>query len=572
LSRNASFRLLSCGTISIAGLGIEAWLVNGKEIEHPINGIASGQRGDASRWLRLPHARRASPRAGPSRRLLLAAGAVAVLVVAWAGIVLAVPQARFVIYDPRVKTGLEVFLAAVSLFLAVVFFLFPEDDGRLRLRWVSLGFVMLGLGGIGFGYLLPIADGTSQLNTAMFGSLLVRSCAATVLAAGLSLPRPPRLTATRASRLLAAFTMLALGVWLIADRLPRLVAVDSLDSIVDRGPTILPGLTAWHWSLSVIPIIAAIAAAAGSVVTYPGRAPEGWLTVALVLMAGSQLHTYLWPTAYSSILTTASILRIAFTVVIAMGGFLELRRVAAERATLLATERAAAARQAELARLRADFSAMVVHELASPLAAVRRSADLLAADSLTTAQAHAVQTIERQVGLLDALVADAQAGADAGRDDFDVFPSAVPLGLLLADAVDYAETLPGEHQVTCGDVPQAVVRADPERMAQVLHNLLGNAAKYAPAGTPILLLAERADGHIRITVEDRGPGVAPGDVPHIFEMYARGTHGDHRVIPGKGLGLFLSRRIVQAHGSDLHVADSTNGHGARFWFELEVAG
>jgi len=190
-------------------------------------------------------------------------------------------------------------------------------------------------------------------------------------------------------------------------------------------------------------------------------------------------------------------------------------------------------------------------------------------DPLSPAQARAVGTIEREVGLLDALVADAQASANAERDDFAVYPLPVPLGVLLADASAYAEMLPGAHPFVCEAEAQAVVLADPERIAQVLHNLLDNAAKYTPDGRPITLRAERAAERVRITVEDRGAGIRGDDVAHIFEKYARGGNADHRSRPGKGLGLYLSRRIVQAHGSDLRVADAAEG-GARFWFELEV--
>jgi signal transduction histidine kinase len=278
----------------------------------------------------------------------------------------------------------------------------------------------------------------------------------------------------------------------------------------------------------------------------------------------------LWPTAYSSILTTASALRIGFTTVIGVGGFFQLRRVAAERAALLAVERETAARQARLIRLHADFTAMVRHELASPLAAVRRSAELLAGDPLTTAQARALTTIERQVGLLDALVADAQANAPAERENFAVAPQPVPVAVLLADARDYAETLPGRHPVRTETASDAWVMADPERIAQVLHNLLDNAAKYTPDGVPITLRAEAMDGAARISVEDQGPGIAVEDLPHIFERYGRGADPAQRAQPGKGLGLYLSRRIVQAHGSDLRVDPALDAGGARFWFDLEV--
>jgi RNA polymerase sigma factor (sigma-70 family) len=107
-------------------------------------------------------------------------------------------------------------------------------------------------------------------------------------------------------------------------------------------------------------------------------------------------------------------------------------------------------------------------------------------------------------------------------------------------------------------------------MGQVLRNLLSNAAKYAPPGTPIELRAVRRGEHVRIEVADHGFGIHPDDMPRIFEKFGRGRDRGGRKVAGAGLGLYLSRRIVQAHGSDLTV-ESTPGVGSVFGFDLPVA-
>ncbi len=122
-----------------------------------------------------------------------------------------------------------------------------------------------------------------------------------------------------------------------------------------------------------------------------------------------------------------------------------------------------------------------------------------------------------------------------------------------------AGTLKGSEQVL----------ADPERVGQVLRNLLSDAVKYSPEGTPIELRAARKNGRVRIEVADRGPGIRPEDLARIFEKFGRGRDREGRKVPGVGLGLYLSRRIVRAHGTDLTV-ETESGRGSVFGFELEV--
>src|SRR5829696_2032139 len=104
-----------------------------------------------------------------------AAGVSAIVVIVWLILILGVSEIRFVIVAPTAKAGFEVFLALLQLSAALVLFLFPAEVERPRLRWVSLGFMILGLGGLGFGYLYPAAGGTVDFNEAMYGSVLTQS-------------------------------------------------------------------------------------------------------------------------------------------------------------------------------------------------------------------------------------------------------------------------------------------------------------------------------------------------------------------------------------------------------------
>ena len=173
--------------------------------------------------------------------------------------------------------------------------------------------------------------------------------------------------------MVGAAVVLGVMTPLIADHLPQLVHIQHLDipSIFSQTP--LNGLTTWHWAFSSMLVVLAVAAAVGAAREYIRGTLGSWLVIAMVIWAGSQVHNMFWPSPYNPVLTTADVLRLAFAIIVAVGGVVELRRVATERATLLAAQRELTNRLTELAIMKADFTAMVVHELHSPLAASVRS-------------------------------------------------------------------------------------------------------------------------------------------------------------------------------------------------------
>jgi PAS domain S-box-containing protein len=231
-------------------------------------------------------------------------------------------------------------------------------------------------------------------------------------------------------------------------------------------------------------------------------------------------------------------------------------------------------RMEKLAVLKADFTAMVAHEIDAPLAVIRMFTEVLSVGELEPAERdRALDTIRAEVGVLDSLIADLRLAASIERDDFSVNPQRIAVAELLEDAAAYARTLPGDHPLVV-EGTEGRVWADPFRIGQVLRNLLSNAAKYSPAGLPIELRARpvsKANGtpeRVRIEVADHGPGIHPDDVTRIFEKFGRGRDRFGRRKPGVGLGLYASRRILRTHGSELEL-DSTPGAGTVFGFELE---
>jgi signal transduction histidine kinase len=116
-----------------------------------------------------------------------------------------------------------------------------------------------------------------------------------------------------------------------------------------------------------------------------------------------------------------------------------------------------------------------------------------------------------------------------------------------------------------GSVPR--IRADRERLQQVLQNLVDNAVKYSPAHGDVIVSAWAENGVVRISVRDDGPGIPLEDQRLIFEKFGRSTAGEAK--PGTGLGLFIARSIAEAHGGTLEV-DSEPDHGSVFTLELPL--
>ena len=112
------------------------------------------------------------------------------------------------------------------------------------------------------------------------------------------------------------------------------------------------------------------------------------------------------------------------------------------------------------------------------------------------------------------------------------------------------------------------VEADSERIQRVIINFVNNAVKYAPLSQEILIRVERMPGSARLSVIDKGPGIAAEKLPHVFERFYR-TDDDGCQYSGLGLGLYLSAEIIKKHGGDIGV-ESEAGRGSAFWFTLPL--
>ncbi|MDB5097128.1 MAG: ntrB [Cyanobacteria bacterium RYN_339] len=231
----------------------------------------------------------------------------------------------------------------------------------------------------------------------------------------------------------------------------------------------------------------------------------------------------------------------------------------------------------ELDALKDHFLASLSHELRTPLNAVLGFASVLddeVAGPLTAEQHRFLSKILAGTEVLLALINDLLDMSRIQAGKFSLDAERLQIADVCKDVVENLQVLAEQrhHRLSCA-VAEGLpgVLADRQRLFQVLVNLVNNAIKFAPEGTPITIRAEMAGEHVRCEVEDRGPGIAPEDLPKLFKRFSQLEHGNVRSGPGTGLGLSIVKALVEAHGGMLGVR-SEQGVGSVFWFTLPLAG
>lgn len=220
-----------------------------------------------------------------------------------------------------------------KLFAALVLFLPSIDEERQRLRWVAGGISIIVIGQLLVQYLQPLLFGSPEHNAQLYDNVIRWTAACMLFAVGLLPTTPPRFSPLLAVTVLAVFGGFSAAAFAGADLLPPLVQDPPFDAAESEAA--LPGLTGWYWALSWLPLVLAVAAAAGAFRLNRNGRLAGWILVVAVLLAGSQLHNFIWPSSGSPVLSTTHLLRLALATAVVLGGIIELRRIAAERSSLL---------------------------------------------------------------------------------------------------------------------------------------------------------------------------------------------------------------------------------------------
>jgi len=242
--------------------------------------------------------------------------------------------------------------------------------------------------------------------------------------------------------------------------------------------------------------------------------------------------------------------------------------------TSLAVENAILFAEAKRAvRARDDVLAIVSHDLRNLVTANRMSVELLARalpEELKKLVKRALATALRSSEQMKLLIDDLQDLSRIRAGIFSVMPTDAEIGSLLEEATTLVEPLAGERSCiveTESPTPEAKISCDRSRVLQVFSNLLGNAIKFCPSGSAVQLRAIPLEEEIQFTIQDHGPGIPREDLERIFEPYWSGKN--HRAI-GSGLGLFISKAIIEAHGGRIWI-ESKQGVGTRVSFTLPMA-
>jgi signal transduction histidine kinase len=226
-----------------------------------------------------------------------------------------------------------------------------------------------------------------------------------------------------------------------------------------------------------------------------------------------------------------------------------------------AAERAIAARD--------ELMAIVAHDLRNPLAAITMRASIMQEDSaseITRKQAHSIENVTMRMDYLIKTMLDV-ATIEAGRLSID--PAPTDAADIVTEVLDMFGAVAEAKRVHLDCKRSSLhlgVRADKERVIQVLTNLVGNALKFTPPGGRVTISVEQQGEYARFSVADTGPGIASDDLPRVFDRFWRKGDVTQK---GTGLGLFIAKNIIAEHGGEIWV-ESVPGHGSTFSFTLEL--
>lgn len=227
-------------------------------------------------------------------------------------------------------------------------------------------------------------------------------------------------------------------------------------------------------------------------------------------------------------------------------------------------------------RQRTGLLAVVAHELRAPLNPIRTAAERLGSAVVDLeAQTRLRAIIVRQVAYMSRLVEDLLDGSLVGTARFRLDRHLIDLGDVLRASLEAcASAMQARGQGVSVRLPEApmMMHADPVRLVQVFTNLLDNASKYTPERGRVWLRATPGEGSVTVTVADDGIGIAPEALPHVFDLYVRGTRSLSLHSRGLGIGLAVVRELVEGHGGGVAAASAGPDLGSEVTVVLPMPG
>ena len=246
----------------------------------------------------------------------------------------------------------------------------------------------------------------------------------------------------------------------------------------------------------------------------------------------------------------------------------ERKRSQAECTRLLASAMAAQAKADTANGLKDEFLAILSHELRTPLTSILGWSNLLAAGNLDDAATkRALETIVRNARAQRQLIDDLLdiSRIITGKLRLDVQPlELAPIIAAVVDGVRPAADARSIHLRTALDSHLRPISGDPDRLRQIIWNLLTNAIKFTPEGGRVEVGLERTDSHVEVTISDTGQGIAPEFLPHVFERFSQSDSSSTRRHGGLGLGLSIVRQLVELHGGTVTATSPGAGEGTTF--------
>ena len=225
-----------------------------------------------------------------------------------------------------------------------------------------------------------------------------------------------------------------------------------------------------------------------------------------------------------------------------------------------------------LHELKDSFLGMAAHDLRTPMTVIKLAVELMLDDNMALSEEERqpfLKSVQRQSDHILALLNDLLDVTEIEAGRLSLHRQPLDLANFLQEATAWHRKLAAAKgtQISLEAVPAGSAYADILRLRQAVDNLISNAVKYSPLGSQIQVCAERIAGGWRIHVKDQGPGITSEDRQRLFQDFARLSAQPTGGEKSTGLGLAITRRVVDAHGGQIGV-DSEPGHGADFWFTL----
>jgi signal transduction histidine kinase len=221
-------------------------------------------------------------------------------------------------------------------------------------------------------------------------------------------------------------------------------------------------------------------------------------------------------------------------------------------------------------RERRDLLADIAHELRTPLTVIRGKLEGIVDGVYPADESHVAPVLE-ETYVLEKLVEDLRLLTLAEMRQLHFDHEAVDLNDLAGRAADLFSAEAAEKSVTIGldtEPSLPTVTADPQRVAQVIGNLLSNALRYVPEGGRITITTRRISEGVELAISDNGPGVPESDLPKLFDRFWRGEKSRSRAAGGAGLGLAIARQLIEAQGGRITASNDPEG-GLRVAFVLK---